>query len=162
MEGNVIVALRQNHALEHATISLLIKRVGPNVRMVGMSTHDGFYILGDVPTDAVREAATEGLEHLKKGDSELAVSPFCGTNLVVAGTMAGLASLMVMGSKDRGKKVLPVIVAATLAVIAARPVGRAVQKYVTTSSDVADVSIKRITRRGVGNRILHKVETNRE
>ena len=162
MEGNVIVALRQNHALEHATISLLIKRVGPNVRMVGIATHDGFYIFGDVPTDAVREAATEGLEHLKEGDSELAVSPFCGTNLVVAGTMAGLASLMVMGSKDRRKKVLPVIVAATLAVIAARPVGRAVQKYVTTSSDVADVSIKRITRRGVGNRILHKVETARE
>jgi len=162
MEGNIMVAVRQNHALEHATVSLLVKKVGPNVRLVGMATHDGFYIFGDVPTEAVRDAATEGLELLKKGESELAVSPFCGTNLVVAGTMAGLASLMVMGSKDRGQRVLPVIVAATLAIIVARPVGRAVQKYVTTCSDVADVSISRITRRGVGNRILHKVETTRE
>lgn len=162
MDGNIVTALRQNHALEHATIALLIKQVGVNTRMIGFATHDGFYVYGDVPTEAVRDAATEGLEHLQKGESELALSPFCGTNLVVAGIMAGIASLVVMGSKDRRKRVLPVIMAATWAIVASRPVGRAVQKHVTTTSNLTGVSIKRITRRGVGTRMLHKIETTRE
>jgi hypothetical protein len=162
MSGNIITALRQNHALEHATIAFLIKKLGVNIRMIGFTTHDGFYIYGDAPTEAVRDAATEGLEHLQKGERELAVSPFCGTNLVVAGIMAGIASLIVMGSKDRRKRLFPVILATTWAIVAARPVGRAVQKYVTTSSNLTGVSIKRITRRGVGTRMLHKIETTRE
>lgn len=162
MNGNAIRALRQNHALEHATFSLLARKVGVNVRMVGFATHDGFYIFGDVPTEAVREAVAEGLERLKRGESELALSLFCGTNLVVAGTLAGLAAVLVMGGKDRRGRVLPVIVAATAAVAASRPVGRAVQKYVTTLADLSGVSIARITRRGVGTRILHKIETTRE
>lgn len=162
MSGNIITALRQNHALEHATIAFLIQKLGVNVRMIGFATHEGFYIYGDVPTEAVRDAAAEGLDHLQKGEREWALSPFCGTNLVVAGIMAGIASLIVMGSKDRGKRLFPVILATTWAVVAARPVGRAVQKYVTTSSNLTGVSIKRITRRGVGTRMLHKIETTRE
>lgn len=161
MSNSVIASLRQNHALEHATISSLVKRVGVNVRMVGCATHDGFYIYGDVPTEAVRDAAMEGLRRLQQGESDLAVSPFCGTNLVVAGMLAGIASLIVLGGSDRRKRVLPVIVAATWAIAAARPVGRAVQKYVTTSSDLTGVTIERITRRGAGGRILHKIETGR-
>lgn len=162
MDSNILVTLRQNHALEHATFSVLLKNLGTAARMVGITTDDGFYLFGDVPTEALRDAVTEGLERLNRGESELALSPFCGTNLVVAGVLAGLASLLVMGSKDRGKRVLPVIVTATAAVAAARPLGRAVQKYLTTSPDLTGVTIKRITRRGVGTRILHKVETARE
>ncbi|MDY6916911.1 MAG: DUF6391 domain-containing protein [Chloroflexota bacterium] len=162
MSDGIILSLRQNHALEHATIASLIKRVGVNVRMIGCATHDGFYLYGNAPMEAVRDAAKEALERLQAGESELAVSPFCGTNLVVAGVMAGIASLIVLGGSDRRKRLLPVIVAATWAIVAARPVGRAVQKYVTTSSDLTGLKIRRITRRGVGTRTLHKIETARE
>ena len=161
MTGTVILSIRQNHALEHATISTLIKRVGLNVRMVGCAVHDGFYLYGDVPTEDVRDSATEALERLQQGERDLAVSPFCGTNLVVAGIMAGIASLLVLGGSDRRKRLLPVIIATTWAIVASRPVGRAVQKYITTTSNLSGVRIKRITRRGVGARILHKVETTR-
>jgi len=51
--------------------------------------------------------------------------------------------------------------AATGAIIVAQPIGRAAQKYLTTSSNLSDVTIKRITRRGAGARILYKVETAR-
>ncbi|TET38260.1 MAG: hypothetical protein E3J65_05365 [Dehalococcoidia bacterium] len=161
MNGNFITALRQNHALEHATIGLLTRRVGLNVRMVGQATTTGFYVYGNVPTDAIQEAATEGLARLQSGERDLALSPLCGTNISVAGIMAGVACLLALGGKDRGRRLPIAILAATWAIIAAQPVGRIAQKYLTTSADLSDVSIKRITRRGTPTRILHKIETAR-
>ena len=67
MNSDLITILRQNHALEHATISLLTKKLEANVRIIGKSTFDGFYIYGDIPSKAVREAATESLIRLKWG-----------------------------------------------------------------------------------------------
>jgi len=130
--------------------------------MIGRASIDGFYIYGNVPTEAIQEAATEGLARLQSGERELAVSPFCGTNIVVAGMMAGVACFLTLGSKDRRRRLPQAMMAATWAIIAAQPVGRAVQQYLTTSSGLSDVTIKRITRRGVGTRILHKIETTRE
>jgi len=161
MNGNFVTTLRQNHALEHATISVLTRKVGLNVRMVGRTTIDGFYLYGDIPTEAIREAAKEGLARLQGGEQELAVSPFCGTNIAVAGIMAGIACLLALGGKDRKRQVTRAIVVATWAIIAAQPVGRIVQKYLTTTPSLANVTIKRITRRGIGTRILHKIETTR-
>ena len=161
MNSDVITVLRPNHALEHATISVLTRKVGLNVRMVGRTTTDGFYLYGDIPTEAIREAAKEGLARLQGGEQELAVSPFCGTNIAVAGIMAGIACLLALGGKDRKRQVTRAIVVATWAIIAAQPVGRIVQKYLTTTPSLANVTIKRITRRGIGTRILHKIETTR-
>ena len=162
MNRNIITSLRQNHALEHATTSLLTRKLDYKVRMIGRASIDGFYIYGNVPTEAIQEAATEGLARLQSGERELAVSPFCGTNIVVAGMMAGVACFLTLGSKDRRRRLPQAMMAATWAIIAAQPVGRAVQQYLTTSSGLSDVTIKRITRRGVGTRILHKIETTRE
>jgi len=156
MSGNLITTLRQNHALEHATMAILIRKVGLNVRVVGSATIDGFYVYGDISTEAIREAATEGLARLQRGEQELAVSPFCGTNITVAGMMLAL------GGKDRRQLLPRAILVATWAIIAAQPIGRIVQKYLTTSPILSDVTIKRITRRGIGNRILHKIETARD
>lgn len=161
MKGNFITALRQNHALEHATVALLTRRVGLNVRLVGQATTAGFYVYGNVPTDAIQEAATEGLARLQNGERDLALSPLCGTNISIAGIMAGVACLLALGGKDRRRRLPIAILAATWAIIAAQPVGRIAQKYLTTSADLSDVSIKRITRRGTRTRILHKIETAR-
>ncbi|MFQ5925296.1 MAG: DUF6391 domain-containing protein [Dehalococcoidia bacterium] len=160
MNGNFITAVRQNHALEHATVALLTRRVGLDVRLVGQATTTGFYVYGNIPTDAIQEAVTEGLARLQRGERDLALSPLCGTNISVAGIMAGVACLLALRGKERRR--LPMaILAATWAIIAAQPVGRIAQKYLTTTADLSDVSIKRITRRGTHNRILHTVETAR-
>jgi len=162
MNSDVITALRQNHALEHATISLLIKKLGLNVRLVGQATPSGFYVYGDAPTEAVKEAAQEGLARLQRGESQLALSPLCGTNISVAGIMAGIACFLALRGKARGWRLPLAILLATWAIIAAQPIGRIAQKYLTTSADLYGVSIKRITRRGTGTRILHKIETTQE
>lgn len=159
IKSDVITVLRQNHALEHATTSLLTRKLDSGIRIMGMSTFDGFYIYGNLPSKAVREAATEGLVRLQGGERELAVSPRCGTNIVLAGIIAAVACFLALGSKNRGHRLPLAIMAAVGAIIIAQPAGRAAQKYVTTCSSLPDVTIKRITRRGSGRRILYKVET---
>jgi hypothetical protein len=85
---DIFASVRRNHALEHATIAILLGKVGPNTRLVGRASTDGFYIYGNVPTDKIGESAAEALARLKQGESQLAISPLCGTNLAVAGILA--------------------------------------------------------------------------
>src|SRR5437667_6902252 len=65
-------AVRQNHALEHATIVLLSKKF-PEVRFSGNSTAIGFFIYGRVPTEAILPAAQEALNLLRTTQPELAI-----------------------------------------------------------------------------------------
>ena len=159
MLGKIIGLVRRNHALEHATVAILMGRLDPGVRMLGRATGNGFYIYGDVPTERVEESAAEGLERLKRGEATLAVSPLCGTNLAVAGLLAGAASLLALGNRSRLERLPNVLLSAMVAVLAAQPLGRLVQRYVTTSPDLADMEIVGIRRGEHGAARYHKVET---
>jgi hypothetical protein len=156
---DILASVRRNHALEHATIAVLLGKVGPNTRLIGRASGHGFYIYGNVPTDKIRESAAEGLARLKQGESQLAVSPLCGTNLAVAGVLAGLASLVALGNRSRWERLPTVLMAAVVAVVGAQPLGRVVQRYVTTSADVHGLEIVDVTTAGRGLASLHKVKT---
>jgi len=157
LEHPFIATMRRNHALEHATIHILTRRY-PHLHFVGRTTPKGFYIYGAVETEAVSAAASEALGRLQAGERELALHPRCGTNLAVAGVLAGISSFMAMGRKLRLSKLPRVILAATAALIAAQPLGMMVQEFVTTSSQLADVEIKGVTRQAMGKMVVHKVE----
>jgi hypothetical protein len=160
--GKIIGTVRRNHALEHATIAVLLRRLGHDVRMVGRATTDGYYLYADVPTELLESATKEALQRMKAGEGHLAVSPFCGTNLAVAGAMAGVASLVTMGQTSRrGERVPNVILASMLAVLVAQPVGRLVQRYLTTSPDLSDTEIVGVRPGGRGGARFHKVLTRR-
>jgi hypothetical protein len=159
MLAGMIAAVRRNHALEHATVSILLGRLGQHTRLVGRASLDGFYIYGNVPADKISECAAEGLARLKRGESHLAVSPLCGTNLAVAGVLAGLASLLAVGNRRRFERLPNVLAAAVLAVVGAQPLGRLVQKHVTTSTDLGRLEIVGVTSVGRGLIPLHKVKT---
>jgi hypothetical protein len=83
-----ISRIRRNHGLEHATLTILAQRF-PNTPMAGRSSTSGFWLLGEVPTDAVQEAVTQALARMKAGEHHLAVHAHCGTNYVVSGSLAG-------------------------------------------------------------------------
>jgi len=159
MPMRLINSIRRNHALEHATIAVMMTRQGP-MRVVGRASADGFYIYGDVSTEHLREFADEALGRLQKGESHLAVSPLCGTNLLVAGVIAGVGSYLAAGTgKKRWDGLSNALLAAIVGVIASQPIGRLVQKHYTTSPDlegVRIVSVERMDRR-LAN--LHKVRT---
>src|SRR5262249_25092123 len=155
MFGGVVEAVRRNHALEHGTVSILLARLGAGTRLVGRATPDGFYIYGRVPTEAIRSSAVEALVRLQGGEASLAVTPLCGTNLAVAGILAGLASVLTMGRRSRLERLPGVFTAAMFGVLASQPIGRLVQEYVTTSPDLARTSIVEVRSRAGG--LVHKV-----
>lgn len=152
-------AARRNHALEHAAVTVLLEKSGFRRRLAGRSTAKGFYILGNVSTRELEEAVEEGLNRLKRGESDLAISPFCGTNLAVAGILAALSVTIALGSKNRLTRLPNAMLAGMLAVMVAQPLGALVQKYVTTSPDLYNVRVVGITSKGWGPLTVHKVET---
>jgi hypothetical protein len=159
-----IEAVRRNHALEHATIAVMLNRLGP-MRVVGRASPDGFYVWANVATDRLREFADEALGRLQRGEAHLAVSPLCGTNLVVAGVLAGAGSYMAAslgrrpGRSGRLDGLSGAMIAALVGVVAAQPLGRLVQKHYTTSPDLDGTEIVSVDR--VGRTGLHKVRTRR-
>jgi hypothetical protein len=83
--------IRQNHALEHATITILSGMVS-TLNVSARSSSDGFVIFGDVDLGLLRRALDEALTRLKAGEAELAIHPNCGTNLAVGVSMVTIGS----------------------------------------------------------------------
>lgn len=157
MLKRLIDATRRNHALEHGTVSIMLGRTGPNLRLVGRAVSDGFYIYGRVPTELLAECAEEALTRFHRGERSLAVTPLCGTNIAVAGILSGTLATMAMGGQRRFDRLPNVFSAAMIGVVLSQPAGRWVQKYLTTRPDLAAIRITGI-RRGLGGRV-HKVQT---
>lgn len=160
--GNILKLLqriRQIHALEHATIHILSWRY-PHVRILGRTTDSGFYIYGDVETEALAAAVSEALVRLQRGEKELALHPQCGTNIATAGVLAGLSAFLALVGKPRRRwtRLPEAITLATLALLLAQPLGFLVQRYFTTSPDMSGIAIKEIKRFDRGAVRVHKVE----
>jgi hypothetical protein len=159
---NLIQSVRQNHALEHATIHMLSRKY-PYVRLMGRSTPAGFYIYGPLDTQEVASAASEALARLQQGEEHLAVHPRCGTNLAVTGVLAGSAAFVATLGRPRSKlDRLPLaLMAATLGAIAAQPLAQRVQENVTTTPQVEGLFIKDVVRQERGSLVIHKVSVGR-
>jgi len=156
MLKGIIDRIRRNHGLEHATVALMLARQGP-MRVVGRSDHGGFYIYANVDTERLREYAEEALVRLQRGEEHLAISPMCGTNIAVAGVLAGFTSYLALRRADGHVDGLTkAVLAGLVSVIASQPLGRLVQKHATTSPELAGVRITSVDR--LSGRI-HKVRT---
>ena len=142
--------VRRNHGLEHATIHVLSRRL-KDLTLAGRSTMTGFYLYGNVPTADVEAAAQEALHRLRGGEHGLAIHPNCGTGLVTAGLLTGVAALagtkgMRDTFKDRLSRLPSVILLSTFALVVAQPLGLILQQYFTTSGDPGDTEIVDVQR----------------
>jgi hypothetical protein len=149
-----ISSIRRNHGLEHATLHILSQRY-PGVSLAGHSSATGFWLLGNVPTEAVESAVEEALRRMRGGEHNLAVHANCGTNFVTAGTVAGLAGAIAMfrvGSrvKDKLERLPLAATMATLGLILAQPLGLLLQERITTSGQPGSLAVIEVkpTRRG--------------
>ncbi|MBI4770897.1 MAG: hypothetical protein HY784_10945 [Chloroflexi bacterium] len=154
---------RRNHALEHATIHLLSERL-KGVALAGRSDSRGFFLIGDLPIDAVADAAHEALARLRAGQRELAIHPNCGTNFLAAGMMAGLAAFVALHGADRSARArlerLPtVFVACTMALMLTHPLGAGLQQRFTTCAEMGDLRISEIRLIRHGRPTVHRVLT---
>ena len=135
---SIVRRTRQHHALEHATIHLLAAR-HPYVSLAGLSDPLGFTLFGGVATEDVRQAAQEALLRLQAGESNLAIHPNCGTNLVTSVVLATAAAFL--GSAGQNRRWLERMTTTGFLVLAALflagPLGMHFQRY-TTLADVGD------------------------
>jgi hypothetical protein len=163
LETPLIAAIRQNHALEHATIHVLTQR-NPHLHLVGRTTPRGFLLYGEVETELVANAASEALVRLQRGERGLAVHPRCGTNVATAGVLAGFSAFAVTSVRSRSRlaRLPQILLATTAAIIVAQPLGLALQEYLTTSPQVERVRIEQITRQVMGKITVHRVDLGRE
>lgn len=161
---------RRNHALEHATITVLSNRV-KSLSMAGRSDQKGFVLFGDVPTEAVRSAVLEALRRMQHGEKSLAIHPNCGTNLVTTSFCASVAAMLgLKGTRSAGfMNRLPVVMGlVAVAVVLSQPLGFSLQRHITTDGDPADLELVDIVRSemrspfGRGRIVVHRVTLRSE
>ncbi|MDQ4105927.1 MAG: DUF6391 domain-containing protein [Actinomycetota bacterium] len=143
MFGNKI--LRRNHALEHATIVVMMERQ-PGRRFNGFSTDDGFFVQGVRSLDEVDSAAREALRRIKNGERHLAIHRNCGTTIVAANLLAAIFFLGSLGvglylGLSLGNLFLLVVGAMLLSFVLRVPLSLLLQRFVTTEQDLTNAEV---------------------
>lgn len=150
--------IRQHHGIEHATITLLSRRL-PRLQLVARSDLRGFVVYGSIDTQTLHSAADEALSRLQAGESDLAVHPNCGTNLVTAGMLSGVLALLAGSGHRRSiwDRVPSAVMGATLALLVAGPAGHWMQSNVTTTSHVSGLRVLSVDKLEGGPLERHRV-----
>ncbi len=154
--------IRQNHALEHATLQVLAGK-HPSMMLAGHSDSRGFWVIGNVETGELLKAVEEGRQRMLNGEHGLAVHPSCGTNYAISGMLAGTAAWAVMlpsGTlKKRVERWSLAVTLATIMLILTAPLGPILQARITTESDVSDLQIKEVVRFPGTTVVRHRIRT---
>ena len=138
--GNKI--LRRNHALEHATIVVMMERE-PGRRLNGFSTDDGFFVQGVRSISEVESAAREAIRRLQNGEKRLAIHRNCGTTIVAANLLAAIFFLVALGLGLYlgGNLYLMILGSVVLAFALRIPLSLLLQRFVTTDADLTNAEV---------------------
>lgn len=151
--------VRQNHALEHATVTILTNDL-PGLSVSARSNTHGFTIFADLDPVMVRRAADEAMERLRAGEAELAIHPNCGTNLAVGMSLALMGSLWSLTAMRQRTRLATALGSTIASFMVARPLGSLAQKYLTTQPNIYDVRIVDVrSRRLFGRRVVETLTT---
>ncbi len=138
--GNKI--LRRNHALEHATIVVMMERE-PGRKLNGFSTDDGFFVQGVRSINEVESAAREALGRLHRGEKGLAIHRNCGTTIVAANLLTAIFFLgaLGLGLYFQWPLYLLVVGGVLLALALRVPISLLLQRFVTTDADLSNAEV---------------------
>jgi hypothetical protein len=138
--GNRI--LRRNHALEHATIVVMMGKE-PGRKLNGFSTGEGFFVQGVRSTQEVDAAAREALRRLRGGEKGLAIHRNCGTTIVAANLLAAMLFLgaIGLGLYMNWPLYLPILGSVILAFALRVPLSLLLQRFVTTDADLTNAEV---------------------
>ena len=153
---------RRNHALEHATLHVLSRKF-PGRMLAGHSNPTGFFIVGEVPLEAVTDAATEALVRLRGGESHLAIHPGCGTNMATSALLGATFGWFVLrGARTTTARMLRLpfaLVFAVLGLLLSRPLGPMLQQKITTDPDPGTLRVTDVRHTLKGRLNAHRVVT---
>src|SRR5260370_8869084 len=127
--------IRQNHALEHATITVLSGMV-PDLSISARSSSTGFIIFGNVDLGLLRRALAEALRRLQAGEARLAIHPNCGTNLAVGVSLMTIGTMLGMTSSRMRTRVTSTVAASPAGPGWAAALREFVQKHFSTLPDL--------------------------
>ncbi len=156
--------VRRNHALEHATLQILARK-NASLAAAGYSDANGFWVIGQVKTEALEQAVTEAAARLRAGEYGLAIHPNCGTNFVAAGAVAGSLAWLGMafnpGGIRRNLERLPMLISlVTIGIIVAQPLGPLLQSKFTVNPHIGDLKVTEIARmQQRTDAMVHRVRT---
>ena len=134
--------LRRNHALEHATIVVMMEK-DRGRKFNGFSDDDGFFVQGVRSTDEVDAAAREALRRLRAGEKGLAIHRNCGTTIVAANLLAAVFFLgaMGLGIVMEWPLYLMILGGIALSLLLRVPLSLLLQRFVTTDADLSNVEV---------------------
>lgn len=134
--------LRRNHALEHATIVVMMERE-PGRRFNGFSDDDGFFVQGVRSMEEVDGAAREALRRLRAGEKKLAIHRNCGTTIVAANLLAAVFFLAALGVGFYlgWNLYLLILGGIALSLILRVPLSLFLQRFVTTDADLTNAEV---------------------
>ena len=140
MFGNRI--LRRNHALEHATIVVMMERE-PGRKLNGFSTDEGFFVQGVRSLEEVESAAREAIRRLRAGEKRLAIHRNCGTTIVAANLLTAIFFLasLALGLYLDWQLYLLILGAIVLAFVLRVPLSLLLQRFVTTDADLTNAEV---------------------
>ncbi len=161
--AEIISRTRRNHGLEHATIHILSQKY-PNTFLAGHSDAGGFWLLGDVPTEAVAAAVQEAEQRLRNGERGLAVHPGCGTNYLVSGGLTAAAGALAMWGagkrwRDKFERLPLALMLGTVALMFSQPLAYRLQERVTTDGNLGDLRVVEVIPTHRGRVAAHRVVT---
>jgi hypothetical protein len=150
--------LRQHHGIEHATVTLLSRRL-PSVFIAARSDLRGFIVFGDVDTLTLGVTVAEAMDRLQQGERQLAVHQNCGTNVVVTGLLSGSAAWLLSSGRKRPwwDRLSGAVLGATLALLVAPPLARWTQENITTSPEIGDLRVADVVKLDRGSVTQHRV-----
>lgn len=161
----IINHTRRNHGLEHATIHVVSRRY-PNSIFIGRSDPRGFFLYGEISTEALQDSVEEALARLRRGERQLAIHSNCGTNYLTTAIMVAVAAFLALMGTGKNDRVLDrllrlpmAIVAAAVALLLAQPLGSALQQRITTSSDPGPLEVAAVRRLSSGRTTVHRILT---
>ena len=135
------------HALEHATIAVLASRFNRK-KFSGLSLPFGFFLIGEASIKKVRDAFDIALSRLKAGETELALSKNCGTNIAVTGALCALTAIAALSgtksTKERMKRFDLLALSLGFLSRIGPELGMLVQKEITTDPNVAELNVTEI------------------
>jgi hypothetical protein len=135
---------RRNHALEHASVAMLVERQKRRLRIAGFSDPKGFWILSQGSEAEVQHAVRQALARLQAGERYLALSELCGTSILVTAFLTACAVSLASIRHDGGFRRL--FNATLAAAIVAPSTGLWAQRTFTVEPNVGDLWIMGIRR----------------
>lgn len=133
--------LRQNHALEHATINVIEQRYRTR-GVVGMPDMNGFHLRGRVSPDTVVSATQEAFRRLKRGEADLAWNRRCPTSLVGTQILLAVLFLVIMLAIWREFTAPPVLIALLGGALLGPPVSPFLQRWLLVDPDPGSLQFR--------------------